>query len=43
MYRIAKTRAEELGVPFNWQLFLIKGADHDNAKMAPAAAAIAAQ
>lgn len=43
MYRSAKARAEELGVPFNWQLFLIKDADHNNAKMAPAAAAIAAQ
>jgi len=43
MYRVAKARAEELGVAFNWQLFLIKDADHDNAKMAPAAAAIAAQ
>lgn len=43
MYRVAKARAEELGLPFNWQSFVIKGADHDNAKMAPAAAAIAAQ
>ena len=43
MYRIAKERSEELGLPFNWQIFVIKGADHNNAKMAPAAAAIAAK
>jgi hypothetical protein len=43
MYRVAKARADELGVPFNWQLFVVNGADHDNAKMAPAAAAIFAQ
>lgn len=41
MYRISKKRAEELGLEFNWQLLVVKGADHDNAKMAPAAAAIA--
>jgi pimeloyl-ACP methyl ester carboxylesterase len=43
MYRVAKARAEELGLPFNWQVFVIKGADHNNAKMTPAAAAIAAK
>lgn len=43
MYSVAKARAEELGLPFNWQMFVIKGADHNNAKMVPAAAAIAAQ
>lgn len=42
-YRVAKARAEEMGIPFNWQLFVIKGADHVNAKMAPAAAVIAAE
>lgn len=39
MYRVAKARAGELGLDFNWKLFTVKGADHDNAKMAPAAAA----
>ena len=43
MYRIAKARADELGLAFNWQVFVVKGADHVNAKMAPAAAAIAIQ
>lgn len=40
MYRVAKARAEELGVPFNWKLLVVNGADHDNAKMAPVAAAL---
>ena len=40
MYRDAKASAEKLGTSFNWQVFVIKGADHDNAKMAPAAAAL---
>ena len=40
MYRDAKASAEALGVTFNWQVFVIKDADHDNAKMAPAAAAL---
>lgn len=43
MYRVAKARAETLGLEFNWQLLIVKGADHDNAKMTPAAAAIAVQ
>ena len=43
MYRIAKARAEALDLEFNWQLFIVKGADHVNAKMTPAAAAIARQ
>jgi len=43
MYREAKAMADELGAPFNWQLFVVNGADHDNAKMAPVAAEIAAQ
>jgi hypothetical protein len=29
--------AEVLGVPFGWQLATVPGADHDNARMAPAA------
>ena len=40
MYRDAKASAEKLGTGFNWQVFVIKGADHDNAKMAPAAAVL---
>ena len=40
MYRTAREKAEELGVEFNWRLILVPGADHDNAKMAPAAAAL---
>jgi poly(3-hydroxybutyrate) depolymerase len=40
MYRVAKARAEELGVPFNWKLIVVKDADHDNAKMAPVAAGL---
>jgi hypothetical protein len=43
MYRVSKKRAEDLGLQFNWQVFVVKDADHDNAKMAPAAAAIAVQ
>jgi len=40
MYLLGKTRAEQLGVPFNWRLLIVNGADHDNAKMAPAAATL---
>ena len=40
MYRIAKQRAKELDVRLNWQLFVVKDADHDNAKMVPMAAAL---
>lgn len=43
MMRVAKARAESLGLEFNWQLLIVKGADHDNAKMTPAVAAIAVQ
>lgn len=39
MYRVAKDRAQELGLEFNWELFTVDDADHNNAKMAPAAAA----
>lgn len=41
MYRVAKSRAEALGVDFAWQLVIVNGADHNNAKMAPTAAALA--
>jgi hypothetical protein len=43
MYRVSKARAEELGLEFNWQIFIIKDAGHVNAQMTPAAAAMAAQ
>lgn len=43
MYRVSKQRAKELGLEFNWQIFVVNGADHDNAKMAPPAAALAVQ
>ena len=37
-YRVAKARAEEMGVPFNWRLQEVAGAVHSNADMTPAAA-----
>ncbi len=40
MFRIAKSKSEELGVPFGWRLVVVDGADHDNAKMAPTAATL---
>ncbi len=40
MYRVAKSYAEERDMTFNWKLLLVEGADHDNAKMAPAAATL---
>ncbi len=40
MYREGKARAEELDTEFNWQLLIVDDADHDNAKMAPAAATL---
>ena len=43
MFRVAKARAEELGLEFSWKLVIVNGADHDNAKMAPAAAALSVQ
>ena len=43
MYRIAKARADELDLEFNWQVFTVKDAGHVNAEMAPAAAALAAR
>lgn len=38
MFRAAKESAAALGAPFGWQVLVVPGADHDNAKMAPAAA-----
>lgn len=40
MHRVGIAKAEELGAEFNWQLLIVEGADHDNAKMAPAAATL---
>jgi poly(3-hydroxybutyrate) depolymerase len=36
-FETARQAAEDLQVPFHWQLVTVPGADHDNAKMAPAA------
>jgi len=38
MYRVAKAKAEKMGVDFNWRLVEVHGAEHSNAQMAPAAA-----
>ena len=40
MYNMAKERAEKLGAEFNWQVLGVIDADHSNAKMTPAAAAL---
>ncbi len=40
MFLAGKSKAGELGVPFGWQLVVVDGADHDNAKMAPTAATL---
>jgi hypothetical protein len=40
MHRMGKANAEEMGAEFNWQLLIVEDADHDNAKMAPAAATL---
>ncbi|NIL99806.1 MAG: alpha/beta hydrolase [Acidobacteria bacterium] len=37
-YRVARARAEDLGVAFNWRLQEVAGATHSNAEMTPAAA-----
>jgi len=36
-FEAARAYSEQLGVPFNWQLVTVPGADHDNRLMAPAA------
>lgn len=36
-FKMAGDLATELGSPFNWQIGIVKGADHDNRLMAPAA------
>lgn len=38
MYYVAKTNAEKIGAELDWQVVVVEGADHNNAKMAPAAA-----
>jgi hypothetical protein len=40
MYRVAQASAAQLGVGFTWQQRIVEGADHSNAKMAPAAASL---
>lgn len=40
MYRVAKETAEERGLAFNWNLLTVKDVGHNNAGMAPAAAAL---
>jgi hypothetical protein len=37
-YRVARAKAESLGVEFNWRLQEVPGAGHSNADMTPAAA-----
>ena len=37
-YRVARAKAEELGVDFGWRLVEVPGAAHSNADMTPAAA-----
>ena len=37
-YRVARAKAEALGVEFNWRLQEVPGAGHSNAEMTPAAA-----
>jgi pimeloyl-ACP methyl ester carboxylesterase len=36
-YESGRQAALSLGVPFNWHLATVRGVDHDNARMAPAA------
>ena len=38
-FELAERTAREYGVPFRWRKTLVQGADHNNALMAPAAAA----
>ena len=37
-FRVAKARAKELAVDFNWHIRIVPGAEHSNAQMTPAAA-----
>jgi poly(3-hydroxybutyrate) depolymerase len=37
-YRVARAKAEDIGVDFGWRLVEVPGATHSNAEMAPAAA-----
>jgi pimeloyl-ACP methyl ester carboxylesterase len=39
-FRAAARAAESLNAPFDWQIATVPDADHDNAKMAPAAASL---
>jgi poly(3-hydroxybutyrate) depolymerase len=40
-FRVARAKAEALGVDFNWQIRIVPGAEHSNAQMTPAAAELA--
>jgi acetyl esterase/lipase len=42
-YRVARAKAEALGVDFNWRLQEVPGAGHSNAAMTPAAALLVDQ
>lgn len=37
-FRVAKAKADELGVSFNWRMDIVPGAEHSNAQMTPVAA-----
>lgn len=39
-FRVAEARAAEIGSEFNWRLQTVPGAEHSNAQMTPAAAAL---
>ncbi|WGM38582.1 hypothetical protein [Caulobacter sp. NIBR1757] len=41
-FRVCQARAKALGVPFNWRLAYVPGADHQNRLMAPEAARLLA-
>jgi len=36
-FEAAQSYTKLMEVPFNWELFFVPGADHDNSLMAPAA------
>lgn len=40
MFSVAKSKAEEFGVDFNWQLIKVHDAEHSNAQMTPTAAGL---
>jgi hypothetical protein len=40
-FRVARAKAEALGVDFNWRIRIVPGAEHSNAQTTPAAAELA--